>query len=149
MNLKGIIIGGIVFFVVTFVASMATGPVIHEGVLDPHYMANESFWQPALAQDPPDLAAMMPTWLLNSLIVSLIVAWLYCRFRGSLDGPDWKRGANFGFSIGILGAAIYLAMSGVFNLPYQIWLWWAIEGLVLYVIGGAAMGWAAGKWASE
>ena len=148
MNFKGIIIGGVVFMIVTFAASMATGPVIHEGMLDPYYMANESFWQPALVQDPPDMAAMMPTWLLNSLIISLIVAWLYTRFGGALDGPDWKRGANFGISVGILLAGAYLGMSGVFNLPYQIWMWWSIEGIVLYAIGGAAMGWAVGKWAS-
>ena len=146
MNWKCILIGGVVFMVVTFAASMATGPLIHNGILDPHYTANASFWQPALVQDPPDMAAMMPTWLLNSLIVSLIIAWLYCRFGGCLDGPGWKRGANFGFSIALLGAGMYLGMSGVFYLPYQIWLWWAIDGLILYTIGGAAMGWATARW---
>lgn len=148
MNWKCIIIGGLVFWVVTFAASMGTGVVIHEGILDPHYRANESFWLPALAQDPPDMAAVMPTWLLNSFIVSLVIGWIYCRFRECLDGSGWKRGANFGVTLAILTGGLYLSMSGVFNLPYQIWLWWAIDGLVLYAIGGAAMGWATEKWAS-
>ena len=72
-----------------------------------------------------------------------------CRFRRCLDGPGWKRGANFGLSIGPLVSGFYLAMSGIFDLPYQIWLWWAVDALILYAIGGAAMGWATGKWAGD
>ena len=95
MNWKCIIVGAIVFFIVSNILGMAvSGPLIHEGILDDAYMANESFWRPELTQDPPDMGALMPMWLLNGFIVSLIVAGL----------------------------------------------WWAIDGLVIYCLAGAAPG---------
>jgi len=147
MNWKCIIVGAIVFFIVTNILGMfVSGPLIHEGILDDAYMANESFWRPELTQDPPDMGALMPMWLLNGFIVSLIVAGLFCCFRGCLKGAEWKRGMMFGLCLAIFGAGMNLAWSGVFNLPAQIWIWWAIDGLVAYLIGGMAMGWAVGKW---
>ena len=147
MNWKCIIVGAIVFFIVTNILGMlVSGPLIHEGVLDAAYMANESFWRPELTQDPPDMGALMPMWLMNGFIFSLIVAGLFCCFRPCLKGAEWKRGMMFGLCLAIFGAGMNLAWSGVFNLPAQIWIWWAIDGLVSYLIGGGAMGWAVGKW---
>ena len=74
MNWKLIIIGGIVFWLVTNILGMfVTGILIHEKILDPVYQANESFWLPELRQDPPDMAALMPQWLLTSFVSSLVV----------------------------------------------------------------------------
>lgn len=147
MNWKCIIIGAIVFFVVTNILGIAvTGPLIHEGILDPVYQENEQFWRPELRQDPPDVASLMPMWLLNGFIVSLIVAWLYCCFRHCLKGPDWQRGLKFGLYLAIFGCSIMLAWFGVFALPGVIWMWWGVDFLVIYAIGGAVMGWAVGKW---
>jgi hypothetical protein len=147
MNWKCIIVGAIVFFVVTNILGMfVSGPIIHEGILDAAYTANESFWRPELTLDPPDMAALMPMWLLNGFIVSLIVAWLYCCFRRCLRGAEWKRGMKFCLCLSIFGTGMILAWSGVFNLPSKIWLWWAIDGLVIYALGGIALGWAVGKW---
>lgn len=148
MKLKCIVIGGLVFFVLSNLLGFVTGPLIHEGVLDPLYAENAGFWRPELNQDPPDMAALMPTWLLNSLIVSLVIAWLYCGCKCG-DGPGWKRGMRFGLGLGIFVCAMYLAWSGVFNLPSKIWIFWGAEALVAYVICGAAMGWAVGKWCSD
>jgi hypothetical protein len=145
MKWKCIIIGGLVFWLVANVLSFATGPIIHQGALDADYRANSAFWRPELSQDPPDMAALMPVWLLNSLIVSLIVAWLYCRCRCG-DGPGWRRGMGFCLGLGIFACGSYLAMSGVFNLPSRIWIFWGIEALIIYLVAGAAMGWAVGKW---
>jgi hypothetical protein len=51
-NIKLILIGGIVYYVVQFIISMIAGPFIHEGVLDETYRATTSFWRPELVQDP-------------------------------------------------------------------------------------------------
>lgn len=148
MKLKCVVVGGLVFWVLSNILGMGLGPVIHEGVLDPHYQATETVWRPELRQHPPDMAAMMPLWLLNSLIVSLVVAWLYCACRCG-DGPGWKRGLRFGFGLGIFLCAVYRAWSGIFDLPGAIWLWWSLEGLLIYTACGAGMGWAVGKWCAD
>ncbi len=43
MNWKLVIIGGIVFYAATFVISLITGPLIHEGVLESTYQQYEMF----------------------------------------------------------------------------------------------------------
>ena len=52
----------------------------------------------------------------------------------------------WGLCLGFLSGSTYMAMSGIFNLPMKMWIWWAVDGFVLFLIGGAAMGWAAEKW---
>lgn len=147
MNVKCILIGAIVFLIVTNILGMAvSGPLIHEGILDPIYQEHETFWRPELREDPPDMAALMPMWILNGFIVSLIVAWLYCMFRRCCAGAEWKRGMMFCIYLAIFGCGMMLAWSGVFALPAKLWLWWAVDTLVIYAIGGAGMGWAVGKW---
>lgn len=143
MNWKAVVIGGLVFWIVTNVVGIVvTGPVIHEGILDPVYQANESFWLPELRQDSLDRAALMPQWLLNSLIFSLIVAGIYSCVHSSFSGAGWKKGMMWGLCVGFLVAGVTWSWSGVFNLPTQMWVWWIIDGLILFLVGGAAMGWA-------
>ena len=147
MNWKCIIIGAIVFFIVANILGMfVSGPIVHEGILDEAYGANASFWRPELTQEPPDMGALMPTWLLNSFIVSLIVAGLYCCFRGCLNGAEWQRGMKWCVCLAIFACGMHLAWSGIFNLPGTIWLWWCIDILVIYAIAGSVMGWCVGKW---
>ena len=59
-NIKVILLGGLAMYVAEFLLSMATGGVIHEGILTELYQANASFWRPELNQQPPDMAALMP-----------------------------------------------------------------------------------------
>jgi len=147
MNWKAVIVGAIVFWLVTNIVGFAvTGFVIHQKILDPIYRANESFWLPELAQDPPDMGAMMPKWLLNSFISSLIVAGIYVCVHGSFSGGGAKKGATWGLCLGFFAAATYLSMSGIFNLPMEIWIWWSVDALILFLIGGAAMGWTAERF---
>lgn len=99
MNWKLIIIGGIVFWLVTNILGMfVSAPLIHEKVLDPVYQANESFWRPELRQDPPDMAALMPQWMLTSFVSSLLVAGIDSLVGGSFSGPGWSRGLKGGFA---------------------------------------------------
>ena len=145
MNWKAVVIGGIVFYVVMFIVSMATGPIVHEGILDPLYMANESFWRPELTQDPPDMAALMPRWIAVGLISSLVMAALYAAVQSAFSGPGWKRGLIFGFGVSIMFGLLAAGWSGVFNLPEKIWMVWSLESFVYYLPGGAALGWVYAK----
>ena len=151
MKVKCVVIGGLVFWVVANLIGFVTGPLIHtgSGALVESYEATTEYWRPELTQVPPDMGALMPMWLLNGLIVSFIVAGLYCGYGKCCDGPGWKRGLWFGLGLGVFASGIYLAMFGVFNLPAKIWIFWGLEALVTYVICGAAMGWAVGKWCSD
>lgn len=146
MNLKLTLIGGIVFYAVTWLCSMVTGPLIHEGVLAEVYKATATFWRPELMREPPDMAALMPRWIATGLVLSVIIAALYGIVRPAIAGHGWQRGAKYGFGVGLLANACMATMSGVFNLPDVIWVWWTVEGLIIYVIGGAVLGWLADRW---
>ena len=148
MNWKTVVIGGIVFYVVMFIVSMATGPIVHEGILDPLYTANESFWRPELTQDPPDMAALMPRWIAVGLISSIVMAALYGFVQSAFTGPGWKRGLFFGLGVSIIFSLLAAGWSGVFNLPEKIWVVWSLESFAYYLPGGAALGWVVGKLGS-
>lgn len=40
-------------------------------------------------------------------------------------------------------------LSGVFNLPAKIWIWWVVDQVLLYVPGGAVLGWLGEKLAPQ
>ena len=148
MNWKLIIIGGIVFWLVTNVVGMfVTGIIIHEGILDPIYQANESFWLPPLREDPPDMAAVMPHWLLTSFVASLVVAGIYSCVHSSFNGPGWRKGLTWGFCLALVTFMTYMSFSGLFHLPMKLWLWWGFDALILYAAGGTALGWAGQRFA--
>ena len=149
MNWKLFVIGGLVFWVVTNLLSFLTGAIIHEGILDPIYRANESFWLEPLRQDPPDMAALMPRWLLTSLISSLVVAGIYACVHSSFEGPGWKKGLTWGLCLGIFTFMTYMGFSGMFDLPMKLWIWWGIDALLIFLVGGAAMGWAGHRFAKS
>ena len=150
MKWKLVLIGGVVFWLVTNVVGLfGTGFVIHQQILDPVYRAHESFWLPELRQDPPDMAALLPGWLGMSLLSSLVIAGLYSLVRGSFSGPGWRRGLSWGLCLGVFTLVSYLGWSGIFALPLELFIWWGVDALVLFAIGGAAMGWAGGRFAKD
>jgi hypothetical protein len=79
------------------------------------------------------------------LIGAFIVAGIYGHVRSTFTGHGWQRGLKFGFVIFLIVVSVLLGMSGVFNLPDKVWLWWSVDSLIGYVIGGAALGWVADK----
>ena len=148
-NLKVILLGGLAFYVAQFIVSMVTGPFIHEGVLMDLYIANASFWRPELNQNPPDMAALMPRWIATGLIASFILAGVYDNIRSALNGAAWLKGVKYGVILFLFSLCMSAGWSGVFNLPESIWVWWNAEALFYYLVGGAVLGWAAGRLAAE
>ena len=149
LDWKVIVGGGVLMYIVQFLTSFITGPLIHEGVLDPLYMATNEFWRPELRQDPPDLAALMPRWIATGLLSSLILAGIYDNLRAALNGSGIVQGLKFGLIMAIIYAMFDVGFSGIFNLPNAIWGWWALEGFIVYPIGGLVLGWFAGKFGRD
>ena len=96
INLKNIVVGGVLFYVAQFIVGIATGMVIHEGILESYYMANASFWRPELVQDPPDMASLMPRWIGVGLAMALLLAAIYDNIRSAFDGGPVIKGIKYG-----------------------------------------------------
>ena len=147
MNWKLILGGGLAYYITAFIVSMPGGAFIHEGILEPAYMANTEFWRPELTRDPPDMAALMPMWITVGVFTSFIFAAIYGVFRKALSGPGWQRGLKFGVAFWLIHASLMAAWSGVFNLPYEIWIWWAVDALIYTLAGSIVLGLVAEKLA--
>ena len=149
LDWKVIIGGGILMYIAQFIVSAATGAFIHEGVLDPLYRATTEFWRPELTQDPPDMAALMPRWIITGVLIALVYAGIYDNIRTAFNGSGIIKGLKFGLMIAVIYALFGAAFSGVFNLPNAIWGWWALEGFIIYPLGGLVLGWFAEKFGSD
>ena len=150
MNWKLIVLGGLALYVTQFVLAMAiTGPLLHEGLLEADYDQTTEFWRPELTQEPPDMGALMPMWIINGLIGAFVGAALYGWLRPAFRGAAWKKGLSFGIVLTLFVATYHLALSGVFNLPMKIWFWWTIDMLLLAAVGGMVLGIVAEKVAPE
>ena len=148
-NIKVILLGGLAYYVVQWLVSMASGPLIHTGILTDLYIANASFWRPELNQQPPDMAALMPRWIATGLIGALIQTAIYDNIRSALDGSSVVKGVKYGFILFLIYAAMSAGWSGVFNLPETIWFWWNVEAIVMFLVGGAVLGLVVGKLSPE
>lgn len=145
MNIKIALIGGLAMYVAQFVVSFGTGPLIHQGVLLAAYQAHSGFWRPELNQVPPDMVALLPLWISVGIVGALVLAGIYSVLRGAFTGGGWVSGAKFGLTVWLVQLVTMAGWSGVFNLPYRIWGWWAAEGLLYMVVGGAVLGLVADK----
>ena len=149
MNLKIVFAGGLAMYVTQFVISFATGAVIHEGILVEAYRAHSQFWRPELNQVPPDMAALLPLWITTGVVGSLVIAGIYGVLRSAYAGSGAVRGAKYGLTVWLVQLVTMAGWSGVFALPYEIWGWWAAEGALYMVAGGAVLGLVAGKVAPQ
>jgi hypothetical protein len=143
LNWKLILIGGVVFYLASWLLAPISVPLIHNGVLADDYAATSQFWRPELMNN--DMAALMPRWIVTGLIGAFITAAVYGWVRPAFSGPGWKRGVKFGVVLILFSITAMLAWSGVFNLPNQIWGWWTVDMTFTYLISGAALGWVAEK----
>jgi hypothetical protein len=149
LNFKVILIGGLLMYVAQFALGIATGPLIHEGVLEQPYKENSEFWRPELNQDPPDMVSLLPRWITTGLIASFILAGIFDNIRSGLSGSVAIRGVKYGLILFLINLCISAGWSGLFNLPEEIWIWWNAEALLYYVVGGFVLGWLTGKLAPE
>jgi len=145
LNLKVILLGGLAFYATQFIVSMASGPLIHEKILDDLYRATSAFWRPELNQDPPDMAALLPRWIAVGLTATLVISAIFDNIRPALSGSGVMKGIKFGVIVFLFSACFSAGWSGIFNLPDEIWLWWNVEALVIYVVGGAVLGYTTEK----
>jgi len=148
-NIKVIVLGGLAFYVVQWIVSAVTGPLIHNGVLVQQYIANAVFWRPELNQDPPDMAALLPYWITTGLISAFVMAGIFDNIRSALNGSGMLRGMKFGCIAFLFYLCYSAGWSGIFNLPLEIWFWWDVEGLVIFLLGGAVLGWVTAKLSPE
>ena len=148
MNWKLIVFGGLAMYVVMFAVSMATGPLIHEGILDPIYMEYNDFWRPELRQDPPDLGALMPRWISVGLLTTFAMAGIYGAVYKAFEGAAWLKGLKYGIVLSIFNCCVAAGWSGIFALPDKIWIVWGLESFLYYLPGGALLGWLHSKFLS-
>jgi len=113
------------------------------------YDATAQFWRPELNQDPPDIAALIPRWIGVGILTAFIHAAIYDNIRSAFDGSGLIRGLKFGLMMAVIFAMFGAAFSGVFNLPDAIWGWWALEGFLIYPLGGLVLGWFVAKYGSD
>ena len=146
MNWKLIILGGLAMYIVMFIISMATGPIIHEGVLKQTYMDHGQFWRPELNQDPPDMVSLMPRWIGVGLLTTFIFAAIYGIVNSAFSGAGWMRGLKYGAMLSVIMACFGAGYSGLFDLPDSLWAIWGIEGFLYYLPGGALLGWLGEKF---
>jgi hypothetical protein len=150
MNWKIAIVGGLVYYIAVLVVSMVLGHFIHSpeaGVLAETYRETSTFWRPELNMNPPDMSLMWKMWVPSGVIGAFLTAGIYSVVRSSLTGAAWQRGLKFGVIAFLFGVVNALGYRGVFNLPDNVWVWWLIGALVMYLIGGAVLGWISQKLA--
>ncbi len=146
MNWKTIVLGGLAMYVAMFAISMGTGPLVHEGILDSLYQANESFWRPELRVEPPDMAALMPRWITTGILTTLVIATIYNTIAAGLGPLGWRNGLKYGFICSLFMCVFCASWSGVFNLPDKIWIVWGLESFLYYLPGGALLGFLHAKF---
>ena len=142
-NLKIILLGGLAYYIAQFVVSMLTGPFIHEGVLVELYVAHSMFWRPELVSD--NMGDLLPRWIATGIVASFFQVTIYDNIRYALSGGHAIKGIKFGLISFVFYACFSAGWSGIFNLPEAVWIWWNIEALAIFVIGGAVLGLVVGK----
>ncbi|MDX1460394.1 MAG: hypothetical protein R3348_05005 [Xanthomonadales bacterium] len=148
-DVKLILLGGLVLYFAQFAIAMATGFFIHEGILDEVYRANSQFWRPELNQDPPDMGALMPYWITTGIIGAFVGVFIWDNVRAALSGSPAIRGLKFGLLMALFYASFNAGWSGIFNLPSTIWVWWAVDGFIIFLIAGMVLGAVTPKLASD
>lgn len=143
MNWKLILIGGVLFYLASWLFAPISVPLIHDGVLADDYAATAQFWRPDLMND--NMAALMPRWIVTGLIGAFIIAGVYGWVRPAFSGSGWMRGLKFGAVLALLTITFMLNWSGIFNLPDVVWAWWAVDTTATFLISGLVLGWIAEK----
>jgi len=91
------------------------------------------------------MAALLPVWITTGLISAFIMAAILDNIRSALDGSGLLKGVKFGVIAFLFSVCFSAGWSGVFNLPREIWIWWNVEAIVIFVVGGTVLGYTTEK----
>jgi hypothetical protein len=140
-----VIAGGLVFAVITFLINMGFAMLTMNYYTMPDYFAVWSKIMMPTAGPPPmsfDIIALAFNWIGGMIFVAV-----YLTMRGVFeDKPAWKKGAIFGALI-FLVATIpnMLSMYILINLPAGLLVWWTLQSLIGYLLGGIVIAGLAEK----
>ncbi len=81
--------------------------------------------------------------ILFAVVIGILVAMVYGVVKNSIPGRTVaKKGLNYGLLVFLLaGVSGFLMTLLLINLPASLILWWAVENLVIYLIGGMIVAW--------
>jgi len=149
VNIKLVLLGGIAYFLIAQIIGAISGPLVHGpgGALEATYQMYSAMWRPELNATPPDLMALMPLWLTTAAINSLIVAAVFDLIRPSLPGGAVAQGLRFGITVGLIMVGLFGLYFGIFALPAKVWIFWGVEGLLTYSVGGIGIAAVGNKFA--
>lgn len=103
---------------------------------NPNYLA---LWSKLMmpAQGPPGLE-FYATSLFASFIAGLIFAYAYSSWVVCVAGANTlEKGLNYGFILFLVaGVTNYLALYVLLAIPTSLLIWWAAEGLVIFLSAG-------------
>lgn len=148
MNIKFVLLGGIAYFLVTQIIGAISGSLVHGpgGALEATYKTYAAMWRPELNATPPDLMALMPLWLTTAAVNALLVAAVFDLIRTSLSGGAVAQGLRFGLTVSLIMVGLYGLYFGIFALPPKVWIFWGVEGLLSYCLGGIGLAWVGAKF---
>ena len=144
MDLRIVVRAGLAFALAHFVTAVAFGVALHGYLLSDYYLVHEGFWTPWALDLPERPLAFGGFRLAVSLVLGLLMGFMFrpvrYRFAG---GPIW-RGLVFSTGVAALQVVTALWISTVIDLPPMIWTAWCTELVLTTWAGGAALGWVAG-----
>ncbi|MEW6295364.1 MAG: hypothetical protein AB1467_03670 [Candidatus Diapherotrites archaeon] len=136
MDYKQIIIAAIIFTVIGYIIHILGAMASMSYYLDPNYFAVWSKIMMPAAGPPP--AEFTYYSIAFGFIAALLYAIVYSEIKKAVPGKDaTEKGLNYGLIL-FLVAAIpsSLSMILLINLPAMLVVEWAIESLIIFLLGG-------------
>ncbi len=139
VSLARVIGAGIVFAIIGQLIH-SLGAILTMGFyVDPTYL---SVWSKIMmpAASPPPISFYYYS-IAFGIITGILLASVYAIIREGITGKGAKKGLVYGFLVFLVaGVPGSLSLYLLINLPSALIAYWAIENLVIYLIGGAIFG---------
>jgi len=107
--------------------------------MDPTYF---NVWSKVMmpAEGPPPMSFLYYSMIFG-VITGILLAFVYVIIRGGVPGMGTKGGLMYGFLVFLVaGVPGSLSLYLLVNLPPALIAYWALENLVIYLLGGAIFG---------
>lgn len=136
MDFKKLFLAAIVFMIVAQVVHTIGAVVTMDHYLDSKYFSVWSKMMMPKAGPPP--AEFFYFSIAFGFIAALIYTYAYAVLRKAIPGKDYlNKGLSYGsliFLIGTVPGSLSLIL--LINLPMMLIITWAVEGLVIALVGG-------------